>query len=79
MSIAEKSASPLDRLIQSYQRLFKGTPPAVHNHLPAGCYARVDCLCTDINAIVDDDLVSSRCDQHAREAALRFMRGRRRN
>jgi hypothetical protein len=55
MNHAENNPSPLSRLIQSYPRLFKGEPPAVHSHLPAGWYARVDKLCADIDSLLDDE------------------------
>jgi hypothetical protein len=55
MNIANMKPSPLSQLIQSYPRLFKGAPPAVQSHLPAGWYARVDKLCADIDSLLDDE------------------------
>ncbi len=42
----------LKDLIPEHTRLFRGSPPTVFSHVPAGWYDLVDQLCTDIEAAV---------------------------
>ena len=44
---------PMDALVAAHPALFAGELPAIPSHLPAGWFALVDRLCSDIEALLE--------------------------
>lgn len=55
MSFEETIDSQLQRLIDSYPRLFNSRPPRVLSHVEPGWYALVDELCTGIDHLLNEE------------------------
>ena len=64
----------LARLVAAHPAVFRGEPPAMESHLPAGWYELVDKLCIDIETLLgSDDLALFKCRQiKQKSGTLRF-------
>lgn len=53
----------LEDLILAHPALFRGAPPVVMSHLPAGWYGLLDRLCSDIERLLDRETERFRVEQ----------------